>query len=100
MVLSIDKSNLPNRIFTVYGRTVTVRMPYRDRLKHQKIRPYAYGRQPLRYGAQPYPVAVVVPETREALETRHHGEWFLGDKYAQREICLVANAKFPGRPKF
>ena len=54
MVLSIDKSNLPNCIFTLYGRTVTVRMLYRDRLKHQKIRPYAYGQQPLRYGAQPY----------------------------------------------
>ena len=27
---------------------------YRERLKLQKIRPYAYGRLPLRHGAQPY----------------------------------------------
>ena len=53
LMLSIDQSNLPNRIFTVYGRTVTVRYPYRERLKLQKIRPYAYGRLPLRHGAQP-----------------------------------------------
>ena len=53
-MLSIDQSNLPNCIFTVYGRTVTVRYPYRERLKLQKIWPYAYGWLPLRHGAQPY----------------------------------------------